>query len=161
MIFRHDVFRDWAVANLLHDDPAKLSALPLTRSAPASLVRGVELTARLAIEGSTDGEAWKQLLDKLGGASVHGSWRRAVLMALVRSELSATILSRSSQHLLADTGRLLKDLIGVVMAIEVTPAAKIFSGAEMDSRPQRQASRQSNSYGHRAFYPIRADVAAV
>ena len=37
MIFRHDVFRDWAVANLLDEDISKIGALPLMRPAPASL----------------------------------------------------------------------------------------------------------------------------
>ncbi len=128
MIFRHDVFRDWAVANLLREDPAKLAALPLTRPAPASLARGVEIAARLAVEESTDGNAWKQILDRLSGAGVHGSWPRAALMALVRSEFGATLLTRASQQLLADSGRLLKDLIGTVTALEVVPANKILAG---------------------------------
>ncbi len=128
VIFRHDVFRDWAVANLLHEDPAKVAALPLTHPAPASLARGVELAARLAIEEGTDGNAWKRLFDGLGGAGVHGSWPRAALMALVRSELGATTLSRASQRLLADSGRLLKDVIRIVMALEVVPASRIMAG---------------------------------
>ena len=43
MSFRHDVFRDWAVANLLHSSPDTVTGLPLTRPAPGPLVRGVEL----------------------------------------------------------------------------------------------------------------------
>ena len=128
MIFRHDVFRDWAVANLLDEDVSKIGALPLTRPAPASLARGVELAARLAIEGSTDGQAWKKLLDGLSGTTVHGSWRRAVLMALVRSELSTAILARAEQYLLADSGLLLKDLVRMVMALEVAPASRVLAG---------------------------------
>jgi hypothetical protein len=128
MIFRHDVFRDWAVANLIDEDISKIGALPLTRLAPASLARGVELAARLAIEESSDGKAWKKLLDGLSGTTVHGSWRRAVLMALVRSEHSAAILGRAEQYLLADSGHLLKDLVRMVMALEVAPASRVLAG---------------------------------
>jgi hypothetical protein len=128
MIFRHDVFRDWAVANLIDEDISKIGALPLTRPAPASLARGVELAARLAIEGSFDGKAWKKLLDGLSGTTVHGSWRRAVLLALVRSEYSAAILGRAEQYLLADSGLLLKDLVRMVMALEVAPASRLLAG---------------------------------
>jgi hypothetical protein len=35
---------------------------------------------------------------------VRGSWRRAVVIALVRSELSADVLPRAEEHLLADSG---------------------------------------------------------
>jgi hypothetical protein len=100
--------------------------LPLPRPAPASLARGVEFAARLSIEGSPDGRGWKDILDGFGGV-VHGSWRRAVLMALVRSELSAAILDRAEQYLLANSAFLLKDLVRMVIAIEVAPASKLWA----------------------------------
>ena len=41
--FRHDVLREWAIANLLHSEPTMIERLPLDRPAPAALARGVEL----------------------------------------------------------------------------------------------------------------------
>jgi hypothetical protein len=43
VIFRHDVLREWAIANLLFCDPALVARLPLDRPAPADLARSVEL----------------------------------------------------------------------------------------------------------------------
>jgi len=129
MIFRHDVFRDWAIANLLHENTAKISALPLSRPAPASLFRGVELAARLAIEGSTDIETWKTLLNTLSQPGVHGSWRRAVVVALVRSEQSPDILSRAESALVAEQGKLLREIVRTLMALEVKPAGELLAGA--------------------------------
>lgn len=128
MILRPDVFRDWLVANLLHENNDKIAALPLTRPAPASLSRGIELAARLAIEGGPDAKHWKALLDRLNQADVHGSWRRAVVVALVRSELSANVLTRAEEYLLADSGRLLRDLIRTLMALDVMPAGQLLAG---------------------------------
>jgi hypothetical protein len=128
MIFRHDVFRDWAVANLLDENSAKIAALPLTRPAPASLSRGVELAARLAIEGSPDAKPWKALLDRFSQTDVHGSWCRAVVITLVRSELSTDVLTRAEEHLLADSGRLLRDLVRSLMALDVAPASQLLAG---------------------------------
>ena len=48
--FRHDVLREWAIANLLFADPALVQQLPLDRPASAGLARGVELSARMTIE---------------------------------------------------------------------------------------------------------------
>lgn len=129
MIFRHDVFRDWAIANRLHENNSTIGVMPLDRPAPASLSRGVELAARLAIEVSTDAKPWKSLLDQLTQSGVHGSWCRAVIMGLVRSEVSADALDRAEEYLLADSGRLLRDLIRMLMAIDVRPVGQLLAQA--------------------------------
>ena len=85
--FRHDVLREWAIANLLHSEPTMIERLPLDRPASAALARGVELAARMALERAADGTRWQSLLERLSREGMHGSWRRAVLLALVRSEI--------------------------------------------------------------------------
>jgi hypothetical protein len=50
------------------------------------------------------------------------------LIALVRSELSAqTTLTRAEEHLLADSGRLLCELIRTLMALDVAPANRLLA----------------------------------
>lgn len=130
--FRHDVLREWAIANLLSSEPAFVERLPLDRPASASLARGMELTARIALERSPDAAAWLSLLSRVSRAGVHGSWRRAVLLALVRSEIAGDLLTRVSDALLADGGALLRELVRTVMAVDVTPAAQIYVSAGID-----------------------------
>jgi hypothetical protein len=60
---------------------------------------------------------------------VHGSWRRAVVVALVRSELSADVLTCAEEYLLADSGRLLRDLVRTLMAVDVVPASRLLAGS--------------------------------
>ena len=128
---------DWAVGCLLHDEPTFIDRLPLSRPAPETLVRGCEIAARLAIETSTDETQWAALLDRLSQAGIHGSWRRAVLLALVRSEIGPPVLDRASKSLLADNGKLLKELLRVTFAVDSELGSKAYSslGIELPSLP--------------------------
>lgn len=132
--FRHDVLRDWAIANLLFSDPALVERLPLDRPAPASLARGIELAARMAIERTPDGERWHSFFAALSKDGVNGSWSRAPLLALVRSEIAEEVLDKASTYLLADGGQLLSELVRIVMAVESEPAARHFVAAGVDPR---------------------------
>lgn len=132
--FRHDVLREWAIANLLFSDPALVERLPLDRPAPPDLARAVEIAARLAIERTPDAEKWRSLHAVLSRAGVNGSWGRAALLALVRSEIAVEMLDKASVYLLADRTRLLRELIRIVMAVESIPAAKYYAAAGIDPR---------------------------
>ena len=129
--FRHDVLAEWAVSCLL-SHRGVFDRLPLQRPAPAMLARGVELAARFAIERSSDSIAWQQLLERVSREGVHGSWRRAALLALVRSEADADVLIRASEPLLANHARLLRELIRTVQAVDVRPASQLFAALGVD-----------------------------
>jgi hypothetical protein len=129
--FRHDVLAEWAVGGLL-SDLHNFDRLPLQSPAPAILARGVELAARFAIERSVDSTSWQQLLERVSREDVHGSWRRAALLALVRSEAAADALSRASEPLLANHARLLRELIRTVKAVDVLPASQLFAALGVD-----------------------------
>lgn len=130
--FRHDVLREWAIANAIHADLELVDRLQLDRPAAAIFARGVELAARMRIERSTDGVRWHALVDRLSQAGVHRSWRRAALLALARSEAAEALLQRASSELLANRAEVLRELIRTVMAVEVLPATKVFAAAGID-----------------------------
>jgi len=131
MAFRHDVLTEWAVSCLL-SDLGVFDRLPLRSPAAAILARGVELAARFAIERSADSASWQQLLERVSREGVHGSWRRAALLALVRSESAAPALTRASEPLLANHARLLRELIRTVKAVDVLPASQLFAAFGVD-----------------------------
>lgn len=133
-IFHHDVLHDWAIGCLLHDEPVFIDQLPLTRPAPESL-RGLEIAARLAIETSTNHAPWAALLDRVSQAGIHGSWRRTVLLAVVRSEIGTPVLDRASRSLLAEKGKLLQELLRVTFAVDSEPGATAYTalGIELPS----------------------------
>ena len=130
--FRHDVLREWAIANTLHADPGLVDRLSLDRPATAMFARGVELAARMAIERARDGLAWTALVERLSRTGVHRSWRRAALLALARSEAAVALLQRAAPELLGNGAALLRELLRTVMAVDVLPAAKAFATTGVD-----------------------------
>ena len=135
LVFRHDVLREWGVAVRLHDAPDKIGRLPLTRAAPASLARGIELGARFALERSEDGQAWVEYLNWVSPAGSHASWRRWSLLAILRSELAFTLLDRASAALLGYDGALLRELIRTTIAVESRPLAETLAEFGADFGP--------------------------
>ncbi len=125
--FRHDVYRDWAIANVLFTEPRLLKELPSGLPAPASILRGFELAARMALEREEDNSRWESLLKEFSHDEVHGSWRQAVLLSPVHSEIGSDLLTRISNLLLSDNARLLCDLIRTVMVVDVRQASEIFA----------------------------------
>ena len=131
MAFRHDVYRDWAIANLVYSHPDTKELLRLDRPAPATLVRGIELAARMALERDSDATQWQALLDQVSHERAHRSWRRPIVLTPVRSEIGIHLLERLSERLLADGARVLRELIRTVMAVDVRPA-RDFAAAGVD-----------------------------
>lgn len=130
--FRHDVLREWAIACALYEHDNLIDRLDLKRLAPATHSRGIELTARMAIESAADGFKWHSVLERLSGDGAHKSWRRAALLALARSEAAEAVLLRVQPVLLANQASLLRELIRTVMAVEVVPASKAFASVGVD-----------------------------
>ena len=130
--FQHDVLREWAIAFTLDADPSRIDALPLTKPATAALARGIELAARLSLERATDDAKWRVLIEKVSRPGAHRSWRRFALLAVTRSEAAEILLPRASQSLLADGGDLLKELLGSIATVEVTPLGEALNGQVLD-----------------------------
>lgn len=135
--FRHDVLREWGVSALLHDAPDRIDQLPLTRAAPASLARGVELGARFALERSEDGQEWMEFLSRVSRDHAHPSWRRWSLLAILRSELAFSLLGRASAALMENDGALLRELIRTAIAVESRPLVETLAecGANAEGVP--------------------------
>jgi hypothetical protein len=123
--FRHDVLRDWTVGYLLHEDRDLLKTLPVHKPLPSGLARGIEIAARLAIESDLTGAHWLVLLDAVQTDGCHGSWRRPVLLALPRAEQALVLFESLKSVLLANDGRLLSEIIRLMISVESVPMAKL------------------------------------
>jgi hypothetical protein len=130
--FRHDVLREWAIGHLLVSRPEAFGCLPLDQPAPPGLARAIELAARFFLERHSDDARWRELLNCVSRADAHGSWRRGVLLAIVRSEAAEELLERTSASLLADRACLLCELIRIVLAIDAQPAKRFFASSGVD-----------------------------
>lgn len=130
--FRHDVLREWAIANLLYDDFSLIETFPLQHAAPPALARGIELAARASLELTTDSAAWESLLQLLTRNKIHGSWRRAALLAVTRSERAHELLMLCSTYLLRDNAQVLRELIRTIIAVEVRPENPLLTALGVD-----------------------------
>lgn len=129
----HDVLRDWAIGCLLYEEPQHFAAIPLESQAPVRLVRGVELAARLHAEFGDDATAWRALLDRVSVPGAHGSWRRAALLALARSERAQEILNHCLPALASDNAVLLADLVRAAITIDSLSAAPLWATLGIDT----------------------------
>ena len=129
--FRHDILRDWAVANLLFENPDIAGSLPLNCPVSTPLARGFEVAARMKLERAADDAGWRGLLQDVSREGMHGSWRRNVLLAVVRSEIGHDLLARVRTSLLADDARLLIELIRTVKAVEVRSLSEHLAGLDV------------------------------
>lgn len=125
--FRHDVLRDWTIGFMFDEDPRRLDGLPKDAALPATLSRGLEMAARVALERDDTGSRWQNLLRLVSGDAVHGSWRRPVLLALPRSEHFANYLQSTQAVLLADDASLLREMVRLIIVVESEPAADFFA----------------------------------
>ena len=82
----------------------------------------------MVLERAADGTRWQSLVERLSREGTHGSWRRAALLALVRSEIGPELLTRASGLLLANRASMLRELIRIVMAVDVEPASQVVRG---------------------------------
>lgn len=120
--FRHDVLRDWTVAGVLTFTPEKLVELPLESMGSSAQLRGLELAARTPIETAADPAAWRKMLDVVSVDGSHPIWRRAILLAIIHSEVTNQSILTMGNTLLADDAALLREVIPIMLAVEVRPA---------------------------------------
>jgi len=119
--FRHDIFTDWAISNLLYSYPKNLALVPMNHFPPPWLERSIELLARMHLEKDDDVTKWLTLLEQTGLKDNHNRWRRAVLLAIVRSENATKMLVKLASTLLSNSASLLRELMKAVQSVEVIP----------------------------------------
>ena len=97
------------------------------RRFPVGLARGLEIAARLALDDDPTGARWLTLLTSVEGDERHGSWRRPVLLALPRSEHALDLFRNLKTALLDSDGQRLRELIRLMIAVELVPLAKLIA----------------------------------
>lgn len=130
--FRHDVLCEWSIANHLNDNPEMIDQLLLDQPVSSAMIRGMELYARILIENNDEVTPWQTLLEKFSVDKVHGSWRRVVLLAIVRSEIGSDNLKNMSTYLLANQAAILREIIHVVKAVDVKPLSQMLKTSDID-----------------------------
>ena len=130
LAFGHDVLREWAFANLFFEERGFAAVPDLQARATPDLARGAELVARLALDAPEGVQRWRELVASLDGS--HETWRRAVVLALIRSEDATKLLMVAGPLMLADNAALFKELVRYTLAVEFESATRRLQGSSID-----------------------------
>ncbi len=123
--FRHDVLRQWAIANVLMREPQLVGRLALDRPPSAIEARGLELAGIGSLAPGDGSTIFATLLAAVSRDGAHPAWRRSVLIAPMRSENPAAALLEAADLLAVDRAAILRELVRVVRAVEVTSASDL------------------------------------
>lgn len=129
----HDVLGDWAIGCVLFEESERIDELPLSSPAPTRLARGLEIAARLHTEFGADATGWRTLLAQASVAGAHGSWRRSVLLAPVRSERSIDALNLCLPELESNDAPLLAEIVRAAIVVDSQPAATFWATVGIDT----------------------------
>ena len=125
VLFRHDLFTDWAVACVLSENPSMIDKLALDKPPQYWMERGFDLACRMLAESGSD-KAFLKLLVRLETEGVSSGWAELALLALIRSELADTLMVRFESLLLEDEGRRGAQLIRRFVATHSKLATHLF-----------------------------------
>ena len=127
--FRHDVLRQWSIANVLMREPQLVGRLALDRPPSAIEARGLELAGIGSLAPGDGSTIFATLLAAVSRDRAHPAWRRSVLIAPMRSENPAAALLEAADLLAVDSAAILRELVRVVRAVEVTSASDLLRSA--------------------------------
>lgn len=130
--FRHDVLRQWAIANVLLQEPQYVGRLALDRAPSAIEAQGLELAGIGSLAPGDESTIFAALLTAVSRDGAHPAWRRSVLLAPMRSEDPTAALSGAADLLAMDGAAALRELVRVVKAVEVTSASDLLRSAGIE-----------------------------
>ncbi len=130
--FRHDVLRQWAIANVLLQEPQLVGCLALDRAPSAIEARGLELAGIGSLTPGDGSTIFAALLTAVSRDGAHPAWRRSMLLAPMRSENPAAALSGAADLLAVEDAAILRELVRVVRAVEVTSASNLLRAAGIE-----------------------------
>lgn len=126
---QHDVHEDWLLGRHLHTQRNRLVTVLHKAEQPLWWQTAVRLAAQALLEQG-DHNGWLALLNDLEDPTLDPSWRRAVLIAPLRSERCSTILPAIEGKLLDDDARLLRQLIETLLVFETRVDEQVFGHLE-------------------------------
>lgn len=121
MHFTHDIYEEWALAELVLRHEADLPGFLQTVGEPQTLVRATQLVGTRTLEHDRSGDSWLRLLAFVQQDDLRPVWHRSILTAPLHSTRTTDLLSGLSDQLFALDNGLLQKLLTALQTIEVVP----------------------------------------
>ena len=123
--FTHDIYEEWAFAELILRNQADLPAFLKQCGEPQTLARATQLIGARELERDPTGSAWLTLLGTLQTDEMRPVWQRSVLTAPLHSTRTGELLTALAPQLLQLDNRIFERLLKALRTLEVVPNSQI------------------------------------
>ena len=121
VVFAHDIYEEWALAELLLGRWRDMGAFLHEIQEPQLLVRPMQLLGSYLLESNNTEADWIDLHSKLSDPGLRPVWQRSVLTSCIKSTRAQQLLSKLEGFLGKDDHAQLKSLLIALRTIEVVP----------------------------------------
>lgn len=130
--FTHDIYEEWALAELLLRHEMDLPGFLQTVGEPQTLARAAQLVGTRTLEHDRSGVSWLHLLASVQQNDLRPVWHRSILTAPLHSTRTIDLLSGLSAQLFALENGLLQKLLTALQTIEVVPNPMFLENDALD-----------------------------
>lgn len=119
VVFAHDIYEEWALAELLLRNKSEIVGFLHETGEPSLLERPMQLLGSYMLE--TDPSEWKKLYEKVRTDDIKPIWQRSVLISCVKSTRAKQLLGKLTGYLTENNHARLKSLLEALRTIETVP----------------------------------------
>ena len=119
VVFAHDIYEEWALAELLLRNESEIVRFLRETGEPPLLERPMQLLGAYILE--TNPLEWKKLYEKVSTDDISPVWQRSVLISCIKSTRVERILCKLTGYLTENNYARLKILLEALREIEVVP----------------------------------------
>ena len=117
VVFAHDIYEEWALAELLLRNKSEIVKFLRETGEPSLLERPMQLLGSYILE--TNPSEWKKLYQKVSTDDISPVWQRSVLISCIESTRAEQLLCKLTGYLTENNYARLKNLLEALQTIDV------------------------------------------
>jgi len=138
--FSHDLLEDWVLTRILNQHQNAIASYVENLGQPFGLIRPMQLLGCSILESDEPSDKWESVIRQFEkNANLSPRWRQALYSSPLTSTHAFGLLSKVKNVLFADDGRLLRELLIIILTIEITPDLGMLPYVEKSERGQNNS----------------------
>ena len=142
VVFAHDIYEEWALAELLLRNKSEIIRFLHETGEPSLLERPMQLLGSYILE--TNPSEWKKLYQKVSTDDISPVWQRSVLISCIESTRAEQLLCKLTGYLTENNYARLKNLLEALQTIDVPHPVL----------SQEETKKNLTSYGKEEFAKV-------